>query len=78
MLSHAALVRIRAGHTQASLAAATRELDGHGVSKRTIARIEGGAAPSAATAIRISRALGHADPLVVFPDLLVENGGMVR
>jgi DNA-binding XRE family transcriptional regulator len=63
-LSHVALLRIHAGHTQASLAAAA------GVSERTILRLEKGARPSAGTAVKVTRALGHTDPLVVFAELL--------
>jgi DNA-binding XRE family transcriptional regulator len=62
-LSHLARVRVLRGHTQASLA------DAVGCSKRTICRLEKGGTPSATTAIRISHALGHTDPLVVFPEL---------
>ncbi len=53
-----------AGHSQGTLAAAAH------CSKRTIARLESGGTPSAPVALRISRALGHEDPAVVFPELL--------
>ena len=68
-LSHMARIRILAGHTQGSLAAAC---SGE-VSRRTIQRLESGGTPTAATAVRISRALGYADPAIVFPELLEQK-----
>jgi len=64
-LGHLARVRVLRGHTQRSLALAS------GVSARQIANLEAGKCrPRLDTALAIAHALGHADPLVVFPELL--------
>jgi transcriptional regulator with XRE-family HTH domain len=63
-LSHAARVRVLAGHTQRSLAATS------GVSARQIANLEAGLCrPRLDTALAIAHALGEDDPRVIFPGL---------
>ena len=63
-LSHSARCRVLAGHTIRSLSAAS------GVSARQIVNLEAGKCrPRLDTALAIARALGEADPRVIFPDL---------